>query len=125
MFQKYVSGKYMLLLVHYRMSPCRRGSPHHAPASGGHAAAACMWACETERARGGPRTCVGRTACGARWVRQARVRKHRPMLAPRIGHPSTSKSLLFNLTTTAHSILQPMHALTWVVKLQFFLLPSS
>jgi hypothetical protein len=48
----------LLLLVRRHRSPCHCGSPHAPIASGVGAIAACMWACETERARGDPHACV-------------------------------------------------------------------
>jgi len=47
----------LLLLVHHHMSLCRHGLPH--ALGGGAVAAACMRACEKERAQGGSRACVG------------------------------------------------------------------
>jgi hypothetical protein len=60
----------LLLPVHRRRSPCHRGSLRVPAASGGAAAAAARtWACETERAQGGPCSCVGPCGLWAGWVR--------------------------------------------------------
>jgi hypothetical protein len=69
-------GKHMLLL-----QVRHRGSPHM-PASGG-AAAACMRACETERAWGGPAYAWAHVASEAGWVWDKGVR------CVRRGHRST------------------------------------
>jgi hypothetical protein len=58
----------LLLLLHPRGSPCHHGSPH-APATVG-SATTCIRVRETERAQGGPRTCMGPCSAGrGSWVR--------------------------------------------------------